>query len=94
MDFCEKKELLLLKQFQLLILCMGVLLLAVFVHYSTFDDAVVQKELSAVSSVTKFSSPSLSVAYYEPRILLYEAVVNPAYPQMQTINKMDLVYAE
>ena len=93
MDFCEKKELLLLKQFQLLILFMGVSLLVVLVHYSTFDDRE-KKQLSAVSSVTKFSSPSLSVAYYEPRILLYDKTVNPAYPQMQTINKMDLVYAE
>ena len=83
-----------LKQFQLLILIMGVLLLVVFVHYRTFNYAMEKKQLSAVSSVTKFSAPSLSVAYYEPRILLYDAVVNPAYPQMQTINKMDLVYAE
>ncbi len=72
---------------------MGVLLLIVFIHYSMFDHDMEQKQLSIVSRVTKFSSPALSVAYYEPRILLYDAAVNPAYPQMQTINKMDMVYA-
>jgi hypothetical protein len=43
---------------------------------------------------TNIVSPSLSVAYYEPRILFSEEAVNPAYPQMQTINKMDLIYAK
>jgi len=50
--------------------------------------------LSSVTKVTKFSSRSLSVAYYEPRVLFYEEALNPAYPQMQTINKMDLVYEQ
>ncbi len=47
-----------------------------------------------IVSITKIASPALSVAYYEPRILLHEQAVNPAYPQMQTINKMDLVYGK
>jgi len=42
--------------------------------------------------ITKISSPSLSVAFYEPRVLFYENAQNPAYPQMQAIDKMDVVY--
>ncbi len=50
--------------------------------------------LSSIAKVTKLSSPSLSVAYYEPRVLFYDEASNPAYPQMQAINKMDLVYEQ
>jgi len=50
--------------------------------------------LKSVTKVTKLSSPSLSVAYYEPRLFCYDEDSNPAYPQMQTMNKMDLVYAK
>lgn len=50
--------------------------------------------LSSVTKVTKLSSPSLSVAYYEPRVLFYDETSNPSYPQMQAINKMELVYAQ
>ena len=73
-----------------------ILLLAgfVFVHYVTHKGISVQAMLSSVTKVTKLSSPSLSVAYYEPRILFYEEALNPAYPQMQTMNKMDLVYEQ
>ena len=73
-----------------------ILLLAGFViiHYVTNNGISSQEMLSSVTKVTKLSSPSLSIAYYEPRILFYEEALNPAYPQMQTINKMDLVYEQ
>ena len=66
----------------------------VLVHYVTHNSISSQEILSSVTKVTKFSSPSLSVAYYEPRVLFYEDALNPAYPQMQTMNKMDLVYEQ
>ena len=66
----------------------------VLVHYVTHNSISSQEVLSSVAKVTKLSSPSLSVAYYEPRVLFYEEDINPAYPQMQTINKMDLVYEQ
>jgi len=66
----------------------------VLVHYVTHNAISSQEMLSAVTKVTNLSSPSLSVAYYEPRVLFYEEALNPAYPQMQTMNKMDLVYAQ
>ena len=73
-----------------------ILLLAgfVIVHYVTHNGSSSQEMLSSVAKVTKLSSPSLSVAYYEPRVLFYKEALNPAYPQMQTINKMDLVYEQ
>jgi hypothetical protein len=73
-----------------------ILLLAgfVLVHYVTHNGISAQAMLNSVTKVTKLSSPSLSVAYYEPRVLFYEEALNPAYPQMQTMNKMDLVYAQ
>jgi hypothetical protein len=73
-----------------------ILLLAgfVLVHYVIHNGISAQAMLSSVTKVTKLSSPSLSVAYYEPRVLFYEEALNPAYPQMQTMNKMDLVYAQ
>lgn len=76
---------------------MGVLLLLTTMmlgHYTyaqtTQQEALTQK----VSRLTGISSLSLSVAYYEPRILFREERDNPAYPQMQTINKMDMIYAK
>jgi len=66
----------------------------VLVHYMIHNSISSQEILSSVTKVTKLSSPSLSVAYYEPRVLFYKEALNPAYPQMQTINKMDLVYEQ
>ena len=60
----------------------------------THDGAVQNNSLSMLANITKLSSPSLSVAYYEPRVFLYDEDSNPAYPQMQTMNKMDLVYEQ
>ena len=63
-------------------------------HYLTHDGIVSKNIMRSVVKVTKLSPPSLSVAYYDPRVLFYEEILNPAYPQMQTINKMDFVYAQ
>jgi len=64
------------------------------IHYITYDSSASQKMLSHIVNVTKLSSPSLSVAYYEPRVLFRDEVVNPVYPQMQIMNKMDFVYGK
>jgi hypothetical protein len=74
----------------------GVLLLvsgvvAAGVHYMTSPR---QEIPSMISAATGMVSPSLSVAYYEPRILLLEKASNPAYPAMPSINRLDYVYAK
>ncbi len=66
----------------------------VLLHYISYDGSTSQKMLQDLSRVTNISSPSLSVAYYEPRILFYEHRDNPAYPQMQPLNRMDFIYAD
>ncbi|WP_296823957.1 hypothetical protein [Sulfurovum sp.] len=64
----------------------------VAVHYQQYDRKTPQERVGEISAITHFSSPALSVSYYEPRILFYETASNPAYPQMQPINRMDFVY--
>jgi len=84
----------LIKEFTILVSMVLLLAGFVLVHYVTHNGISSKEMLSSVTKVTKLSSPTLSVAYYEPRVLSYEEVLNPAYPQMQTMNKMDLVYAK
>jgi len=84
----------LIKEFSILVSIVLLLTGFVFVHYLAHNGISSQKMLSSVANITEISSPSLSVAYYEPRVLFYEEVLNPAYPQMQAMNKMDLVYEQ
>ena len=63
-------------------------------HYMSYHHNAAHTMLQRISSVTHISSPSLSAAYYEPRLLFGESMLNPAYPQMPTMNKMDFVYAQ
>jgi len=84
----------LIKEFTILVLIVMLLTGFVLVHYVTYNGISSKEMLSSVTKVTKLSSPSLSVAYYEPRVLSYDETINPAYPQMQTMNKMDLVYEQ
>jgi len=65
---------------------------SVFIHYRMSDGKSQEEIVRHIVKLTKFSMPSFSVQYYEPRILLYEQASNPAYPQMQPIDKMELVY--
>ena len=81
-----------IKQFFTLGLFLVFLVTVVAVHYMTHDGAKQNSDLSTIVTITRLSSPSFSVAYYEPRVFFYDEESNPAYPQMQTINKMDLVY--
>lgn len=82
-----------IKPFFILLCLLLVSVGMISIHYIYYDDEIPQKLLQDISSVTHISSASLSVAYYEPRELFDEKIDNPAYPQMQAINKMDFVYA-
>ena len=83
-----------IKEFSILISIVLLLVSFIFIHYLTHNGISSQEMLKSITKVTKLSSPSLSVAYYEPRVFLYDEDSNPAYPQMQTMNKMDFVYAK
>jgi len=82
----------LIKEFFILFSVMMLLTGGMLLHYATYDNTATQSALVRVVGVTKLSSPAFSVAYYEPRIYLYDESINSAYPQMQPISKMDLVY--
>jgi len=80
------------KPFFVLIALLLFMVAGVSIHYflRSHDS---EHTMISLAKLTGLVSPSLSVAYYEPRILFFDEAVNPAYPQMQPINKMDLVYA-
>ena len=82
------------KEFFMFVLVLFSMAVAVLLHYTMHDVTVQKSEISRIVSLTKLATPSLSVAFYEPRVFLLENAVNPAYPQMQPINKMDFVYAK
>jgi hypothetical protein len=81
-----------LKPFFVLVTLLVFMAGGVSIHYLLHPHGPENTMISLVK-LTGLVSPSLSVTYYEPRILFFEEAVNPAYPQMQPINKMDLVYA-
>lgn len=83
-----------LKEFFILISIVLVLASFVIVHYLVNNTIKSKDILASIVKVTNFSTPSLSTTYYEPRVLFYDNAVNPAYPQMYTIDKMDLIYAK
>ncbi len=83
-----------IKEFSILVSIILLLASFVFLHYLTHHGVSSHELLKSVTKVTKLSSPSFSVAYYEPRVFMYDEGSNPAYPQMQTMNKMDLIYGK
>ena len=82
------------KQFFISVSMLLFMIGAIALHYITFDTQTAHAKLSEIVAITKLPSPSLSVAFYEPRVFLLEQARHPAYPQMQVINKMDFVYAQ
>lgn len=62
-------------------------------HYLSADKISHKEAFSDVVAVTGLVSPSLSTAFYEPAFL-GEGAEHPASPQMQSLNRMEFVYAE
>lgn len=82
------------KQFLVSVLLLLLLTGSMFLHYAVNNTLTGQQELGVLVGLTGVRTPSLSTAYYEPRVMPYQHVANPAYPHMQAINRMDFVYAE
>ena len=61
-------------------------------HYMSVDRQSYSSLFDQITVSTAFSSPVLSVKYYEPRVLFTEKAENPAYPQIPPIRSMDYVY--
>ncbi len=74
----------------------SILLLIIFaigVHYTLGDRSGITERVNAVVALTRMSSPSFSVAYYEPRVRGVEKSDNVAYPEMISLDRMGFVYA-
>ena len=82
-----------IKSFVMVIFLLVVVITMVTLHYMSYDTQTPQRKIDDITSLSKLSSLSLSVAYYEPR-QANEIESNPAYPQMNSINKMDFIYAK
>ena len=78
------------------LLGVSLLLLVAFVglHYTLSDRKDMVDDITNIADISRISSPSLSVAWYEPRLHLIEAADNCAYPEMISLDRMDFVYAE
>ena len=74
----------------ILVLFLVMLLGATALHYgmSREDDG-----LQRLSALTMVVAPSLSVAFYEPRLLYTDDESHPAYPSMTTMNRRSFIYA-
>ena len=70
------------------------IIIAMGVHYTLGDRKSVSDGINAVAGITRISSPSFSVAYYEPRIGGVKEAGNIAYPEMMPLDRMDFVYAK
>ncbi len=69
------------------------IIISIGVHYALCDRKDVTGGINTVVGITRITSPSLSVAYYERRIQRYDKANNIAYPEMISLNRMDFVYA-
>jgi hypothetical protein len=83
-----------IKPFFALLSAMLLLVLGILLHAVSVDRSSQATTLSNLVAVTGMISPALSVAYYEPRIYIQDRAVNPAYPQMPPMDRMDFIYAE
>ncbi|MFT7823512.1 MAG: hypothetical protein ABXS92_02000 [Sulfurimonas sp.] len=83
-----------IKQFLVSVFLLLILTGGMFLHYAVNKSSAGEQELGVLVGLTGVRTPSLSTAYYEPRIMPFQHVANPAYPHMQAINRMDIVYAE
>ena len=85
-----------LGRFYILFSLLMTLVLVVGLHYiySFSERAKELKSTDSLFSLTGMSEPSLSVAYYESRLLTEKHSDNPSYPSMQTIDKREYIYAK
>ena len=70
------------------------IIIAIGIHYAWGERRDVTDRLNAVAGLTRMSSPSFSVAYYEPRTKGVKKAGNTIYPEMMPIDRMDFVYAK
>ncbi len=70
------------------------IIIAMGAHYIFGERKSVSDGINAAAGLTRISSPSFSVAYYESRTGGVKEAVNIAYPEMMPLDRMDFVYAK
>lgn len=87
-----------LKLFYLLSSLLLLMTISIGMHYALGDRQAITDRVNAVARMTRMTSPSLSVAYYERRIESrvqgIDDTINLAYPEMMPVERMDFVYAK
>ena len=83
-----------MKRFGLVAIVLTVLVGGMAVHHISYDRAAARERVSAVASAARLGRISLGAAWYEGRMMAPDlAAPNPAYPEMESINRGDFVYA-
>jgi hypothetical protein len=83
-----------IRLFYLLSTLLLLLIAFVGVHYTLSDRKDMTENIATIADLSRLSSLSLSVAWYEPRLHRIEKADNSAYPEMMPLDRMDFVYAE
>ena len=82
------------KPFYLLVMLLFLMVGIVGIHYTLLDREGMVEDVNTVAALSRISSLSLSVAWYEPRLRSVDRASNSAYPEMMSLDRMDFVYAE
>ena len=84
-----------LKLFYLLSSLLLLMTISIGMHYALGDRQAITDRVNEVARMTRMTSPSLSVAYYERRIESrvqgIDDTTNLAYPEMMPVERMDFV---
>ena len=84
------------KAFYLVASLLLLMIISAGAHYTLGDRQAVADKVNAIARMTRMTSPSLSVAYYEQRVESraegIEKAANIAYPEMMPLDRMDFVY--
>jgi hypothetical protein len=81
--------------YRLLFTLLGVLFLgvvALFGHYFSYDKECDYEALVQLSALSHVKTPVWEGGYTQPHSLFRPTPLNPAYPEMLELNRVDFVY--
>jgi len=81
-------------RFYLIFASLVLLLFAMLGDYFLFDRSEMLAKQRALVELSGLDSPTLSVAYFEPRLRRFEASFNLAYPELLPSDRLDFVYGD
>ncbi len=81
-------------RFYLIFASLALLLFVMLGHYFLFERSALLAKQRALVELTGLDSPTLSVAWFEPRLRRFEAPFNLAYPELLSTDRLDFVYGD